>query len=69
MVAEGGGKPLVENMKTRLLTKFIAKKVDPQLHFSKGSWQGQLLCVAMVMPKHNELIRRISSFHPSQTFG
>lgn len=48
----GDGKPVGENMKSRLLTKggkFIAKKTDSQLHLSKGRCLGQLLCFATVM--------------------
>jgi len=68
----GYGKPVAENMKSRLLTtggKFIAKKIDSQLHLSKGRQLGQLLCFAMVMPRPNELIGRRNSFHSSQTFS
>lgn len=70
MVGGRGGKPLVENMKSRLLTRvqtLVTKKVDFQFHFSKGRWWGQVPCFATVIPRFNELIRRMRSFHSSKT--
>lgn len=70
MVGDRDGNPSVENKKSRLLIRvqtLIAKKVDLQLHFSKSRWWGQVPCFAMVIPRQNELINRMRSFHSSQT--
>lgn len=71
-MGSGVVKTVAENMKSRLVTKggkCITKKGRlPAL--SKDRWLGPLPCIAIVVPRQNELVGRIiHSFHSLQTLS